>query len=31
VTEIKTIPWKAQSDLETAEDIAAYLEDAFEE
>jgi probable addiction module antidote protein len=29
--EIKTIPWNSSDHLETAEDIAAYLEAAFED
>jgi len=31
VTKIKTIPWKTQNHFVTAKDIAACLEDAFEE
>lgn len=31
MTEIKTIPWNSSDHLETAEDIAAYLEAAFED
>ena len=31
MTETKTIPWNTEDHLETPEDIAAYLEAAFED
>ena len=31
MTETKTIPWKTEDHLETAEDISAYLEAVFED
>lgn len=31
MVEIKTIPWKSEDHLETPDDIAAYLEAAFED
>jgi probable addiction module antidote protein len=31
VDQVKTLPWRTEDHLETAEDIAAYLEAAFED
>jgi probable addiction module antidote protein len=31
MSETKTVPWRTEDYLETAEDIAAYLEAAFED
>jgi probable addiction module antidote protein len=31
VDQVKTLPWRTEDNLETAEDIAAYLEAAFED
>ncbi|HEX3882825.1 MAG TPA: hypothetical protein VHW66_09210 [Stellaceae bacterium] len=31
VDEVKTLPWRTEDHLDTAEDIAAYLEAAFED